>query len=487
MVPEKENIPKTMNITAKIILTCTIFFLIIILYQNIENVFLLSIFEVFVYLSILILIMGIMFHFIKFLPEKIFPVLIVIISLLLRLCFIFLVQTPVNSDFLKIYNAAKDAAEGNNAWLGQTYFTTWGYQIPFVYYEAFILRIFGSVFALKLLNAAYMVVTNVLIYLIAKKCVDSRAAFIAAFLYSIYPAPILLSSVLTNQHISLMFFMLSIYFYFVSHCRYRITLSGLFLFFGNLMRPEAMVIIASFLVFTVIIITGKPKREIVKNIVSGTSLLFTIFILLSVLASVLLKVTGAAPDGISNNCPEWKFVVGLDTATNGTYSEKNAHIISIKDSDLRLHEARKAITASLKECKSIYSFFWNKLKAMWANLENTSWSLPHIQKNRIVWSNITYEKVINNILYFDKAVYILLHISIVAACVILWLKPAAPDNVPLFLTILILVNYIVYLLIEIQTRYRYFIMPAFCMLASTAFEPAIKSLEKKSTPATPVG
>ena len=118
----------------------------------------------------------------------------------------------------------------DKSWLENSFFSAWGYQIPFVYYEAFILKLFGSELALKLLNVAFMVVTNVLIYLIAGKCTNSRAAFITAVLYSVYPAPVLLSSVLTNQHISLMFFMLGIYFYLVNPSWRRALISGIFLF-----------------------------------------------------------------------------------------------------------------------------------------------------------------------------------------------------------------------------------------------------------------
>ena len=97
-------------------------------------------------------------------------------------------------------------------WLEKPFFSIWCYQIPFVYYEAFILKLFGSELVLKLLNVAFMVVTNVLIYMIAREWAGPRAAFAVAVLYSVYPAPVLLSSVLTNQHISLMFLMLGIYF-----------------------------------------------------------------------------------------------------------------------------------------------------------------------------------------------------------------------------------------------------------------------------------
>ena len=365
-------------------------------------------------------------------------------------------------------------------WLEKPFFSIWCYQIPFVYYEAFILKLFGSELVLKLLNVAFMVVTNVLIYMIAREWAGPRAAFAVAVLYSVYPAPVLLSSVLTNQHISLMFLMLGIYFYIVSPSWRRILLSCLCLFLGNLMRPEAVLVIAAMLIHTFISFIEDFKWEYIRTALSKTLVLIASFIFLTGAASALLKITGAAPCGISNNCPEWKFVLGLDTESIGVYSEKNAYILNISDPRLRHEEAEKAISDSLRKCKSMPLFLWEKTKRMWANMESDTWSLIHIERSRPVWNEIrcfTFEKAINNIISFDKAVYILLYILIITACVILWLTPAEGNHRAFFFTALILVNYFVYLLIEIQTRYRYFIMPSFFILYAVVFRECFKKAD----------
>lgn len=175
--------------------------------------------------------------------------------------------------------------------------------------------------------------------------------------------------------------------------------------------------------------------------------------------------------------------MGLDTESNGIYNEKNAYILVIGDSELRVKEAVRIISDSLRKCNSTPAFFLEKSKIMWANMESVSWSLNHIQKSRQVWngqSYYTYEDVISRILYFDKAVYMLLHILIIAGCVILLITPVSQNYCSFFLAVLILVNYTVYLLIEIQTRYRYFIMPFFFILATAALK------EKQGNEESPV-
>lgn len=461
---------RIINIAAKMILLCTLLLSAVILYQNIEVIFEFKSFNVFIYLAVLISIAGFMLYLAKFnIPEKIYITLIIILSFISRLCFIVFVQTPVNGDFLLIFNAAKDVIEGDMSWLQKPFFSVWGYQIPFVYYEAFILKLFGSVFALKLLNVIFMVATNVLIYLIAREFTSPGTAFISAVLYSVYPAPIMLSSVLTNQHISLMFFMLSIYFYLVNPSWRRVLLSGVFLLLGNLTRPEAILIIAAMSVHTVVCVAGNLKWEYIKDALSKTLSIFIAFAILTGLSSVLFKATGAAPDGISNNCPEWKFVLGLDTASNGTYNDRNGYIISIEDRELRQREAKKAISISLSECKNIPLFLYNKTKIMWANMESASWPFFHIQRNRPVWkefSALTFGEAIWNITHFDKSIYMLLHVLLIIACVILWSTPVSHNHRAFFFITLILINYAVYVFIEIQTRYRYFIMPSFFILTA---------------------
>lgn len=467
------------DIFLKFIILCAILLSVIVLYQNIEVVITAGTLIVFAYLAIITAVIGFMLYLAKFnMPEKLYIMSILIISLIPRLCFIILVQTPVSGDFLLMYNAAEGIISGDRTWIDIPFFSNWGYLIPFVYYEALILKLFGADSALKLLNVAFMVITNLMIYLLARECTNSRAAFISAVLYSVYPAPILLSSVLTNQHISLMFFLLSMYFYIVNRSWAGVLLSGLFLFLGNLMRPEAVLILAAMIVHTLLSLCADFN---VKVALSKMLLILVVFVVLTGLSSVLFKATGAAPYGISNNCPEWKFVLGLDTGSNGTYTDKNSYIISIKDPNQRFNEAKKLISASLRECKNIPLFLWEKTKSMWANMESASWSLMHIQKDRPFWEktgDLTYEQAINHIIYFDKSIYILLHILFTAACILLWMPPVSAKHRACFFIALVLVNYMTYVFIEIQTRYRYFIMPSFFIAASVVYELITKYIGK---------
>ena len=67
-----------------------------------------------------------------------------------------------------------------------------------------------SIFALKLLNAVWMTGAAWLVYRICRRVMPEWAALYGAFLYSVYPGTVLLTSVLTNQHIAVFFLLLGI-------------------------------------------------------------------------------------------------------------------------------------------------------------------------------------------------------------------------------------------------------------------------------------
>lgn len=407
---KEDNTAIIVKVITKAILICTFLFSVLILYQNFSVFLSVKPFCAHYYFGILIMVIGIIYYILRWnLPDKLRILMISLMSLIPRLLFMLFVQTPITGDFLITYHAATQTIAGDTSWLESPFFSTWAYQIPFVYYQALILKVFGSDLALKILNIAFMVSTNILIYKIAKIFTTPNAAFVCALLYSVYPAPILLTSVLTNQHLSLMLFMLGIYFYISNPSWYRIIVSGVFVFLGNLFRPEGILIIGAVILHMLIKHQDKLKWNNIKNIYGKAILLILVYVFLNQASSLLFQAVGAAPHGISSNCPEWKFVLGLDTDSKGIYNEKSAYILSLKDPKERADEAKKIIQHSLTKCNNLLLFFGDKAKLMWANMESTTWSLLHIQKSRPVWSetgSFTYENALNMIVYMDKAIYI---------------------------------------------------------------------------------
>lgn len=77
-------------------------------------------------------------------------IMILFIGFFLRLLYVFAVDTPPASDYLKLYRAANAYLNNDNSWLKDSYFQLWDYQIPFVLYEAFILNLYNYNFVICL-------------------------------------------------------------------------------------------------------------------------------------------------------------------------------------------------------------------------------------------------------------------------------------------------------------------------------------------------
>ncbi len=205
------------------------------------------------FIILIIFLLSAMIYKLK-IPPRITIISILILSFMLRLIFILLVQTKIKSDFAIMYNASKEVTNGNLSIFNKLYFQNWAYQTPFVLYQALILKLSGSVFVLKLLNICFMTGTNLMIYLIVRKMVSERSAAVVALLYAVYPAPILLSSVLTNQHISTFLIYLGIYILMRKSNVKNLIIAGTCFGVGNLMRPDGIIVISAIVIASVILI-----------------------------------------------------------------------------------------------------------------------------------------------------------------------------------------------------------------------------------------
>ena len=459
---------------------------------------------VFIVTVSMLLFFGMFFLAKKKISEKTGIVLIASISFIIRLFFIISVQTPAEFDFYLLLDAAKKLYTGGGYYdLVSTnlYFTNWAYQIPFVTYEAIILKIFHTTFAIKLLNVLFMMGINVLIYLICREFVSTRAAMVPALMYAVYPAPIFLSSVLTNQHISAFFIFLGLYFQIRFQKMNWSIFAALCLCIGNLMRPAAPLILVSIALYllllagrfffqrnifdrikekitgfkTFIKTRGKGFRHRIfasSKVLSCLTVIICYFIF-SVMAGATYMWSGLAPNGISNNLPEWKFVVGLNPLTSGSYTEMNADILKVSDKSKRQEMLKEDITENFQGYgKGVWSFIEEKTRRMWASDDTYSWSCSHMDLDRVLnqdYPKMTIRSLLDAIFALDKAMYLVIMISVLGSAVLSIVKRKIPSG---FLLIFFIwgAAYGVYLLIEIQTRYRYVVMPVLFILSSLFVE-----------------
>jgi len=173
-----------------------------------------------------------------------------LLGLFTKTIWIIFVQTEVISDYSLMYSAAQEIVNGQRDYLSWIYFQRYPYQMGFTSYQALILSIFNSVGFLKFINVLWCVVASLAVYGIARECFSQRVAVLAMLLHVMMLPILVLSSVLTNQHIAIAWLYIGIYLWLKAGWRsWLIAIAaGIALAIGNAMRPIGIVVIAAIVV-----------------------------------------------------------------------------------------------------------------------------------------------------------------------------------------------------------------------------------------------
>ena len=419
------------------------------------------------------------FRYVK-IPEKQFLCAFICVAVICKVAVALLVDAYPVSDFLVMFNAAKQAAVGDFSFQNKSYFSLWSYQTGFVLYQAFFVKLFGEgTKALLVINGLLMASTNTLIYFIIKSITrETSGAMFGALLYLCYPAPYLLASVLTNQHLATCLILLGLYVIVRKQPDYRAAvIGGILISIGNIIRPIGIVAVASIAIYFLILLIQKVDFRRLRedwrqytSIVGRGICIVGVYMLVGIILSSIIIATGINARGLKNNDPYWKFVVGLNYDTYGAYSEALAESIS-KTNTLaeRTQIERNLIADALTRiANKPFIFFYEKIYKMWAGNENIALSFGESASvNRSEEANMWWRNIIEKIIKLDKCYYLLLLVlALIGVSTAIIRKNM---NLRLCLCALVFCLFFgAYIFVEIQTRYRYFSMPFICVLASYA-------------------
>ncbi len=429
------------------------------------------------------------------LPARVFLPVLIVVSLAVKIGLALAIDARPTSDFELLYNSARQVAAGDYSFHNIQYFVNWGYQTGFVAYEALVIRLFGEgTAALMVLNCLFMTATHCIIYLTVRRLTgDDRAAAFAALLHLFYPAQYLMVSVLTNQHLSACLIWLGLYLIITSErpMRLRPAAGGLIIALGHIIRPLGIIAMAAvaayFLLCAVTEIKTSGWRTSLGGLIRAGSAVAA-YVLTGLLFSVIVVSSGLNPHGTGNNEPLWKFVAGLNMETGGVYGEELAYAVFDIEDPVRRHEVeREYLSRSLNAPLSKWSaFFYRKNRYMWADYESENWSFGRVaSRNRSEAFNQTLEVVVPRALKADKAYYVCLLALALWAALTLLAGRRLEARVWAVMAVFLL-YFGAHLLIEVQTRYRDFIIPAVCILAGYALlRPTRRRGEKQPEDSAP--
>lgn len=420
----------------------------------------------------LIVVFVLSYLLVKIKRRRVFLIGLVILSLTLRFVWVFVANTVPVSDFSLLNKAANLILEGQNSAIkGIDYFNAWVYQLGFSVYCSILYFIFGSnILVVKVFNVILSTGIVVLIYLITAKIFSEKAARIASFIYAIYIQSIIFNSLLTNQIVSAFFIYLGILIIVYKSGWVYYSLSGISMAIGHVMRPEgsfALYIIVAAIVSYYILnmlkqkeFFSRSKRFTSSDIVSMIAKIAVFILVFNVvlqLFSYSFKAMDITDYGFGNRNVYWKFVLGLNASTNGGYSNEDVKILDKYPVGEELYQAEKeVILERLSNRPELIKLMVRKFNIMWTHNDS---SIQFISPG----TELTVKQM-NYIIGFEKIQFAFL---LLLACLTIFISiKSKRDDMNFFIIIvLISANFAVYLLVEIQTRYRYFIMPAFFVLS----------------------
>lgn len=394
----------------------------------------------------------------KWFTRNRFFLLLIVLAVGLRLAWVLKIDTPPVSDFLDMHSAALSAARGDFTFGQSEYFTRWVYQLGFTMYEAGIIKLFGEpIRILQLFNIAFNVGTAVIVYLAASRLFNEFCGKMASLLYAVYVPHIIMCSVLTNQHLSTFLYTLGCYLLIrtgVERLPIRSGVAiGICFALGNFVRPMGSFFLIGLAVY---LLWFQFRKENVLPILKKGVAVFAVYFILTQAASYLLIATGITNYTLANREPYWKFMVGFNPATTGGWSWEDTEYVTKFPIGEERNEAELALLKQRLENKAeVIQLMKKKFILMWGS-EDTApqWSLYGMER----WD------LVRILTKAERVEYVLVMLFGFIGMLLLLRSVEKPG--PTWMLVLVLGYAVLHLVIEIQTRYRFDILPFVFILQS---------------------
>ncbi|PNQ85054.1 ArnT family glycosyltransferase [Paenibacillus polymyxa] len=448
---------------------CFIIFSTFFLINFYKNFYIYGFSNILLFCSGIIISFLMIYKLLNFFSQREFIIVLLMFCFFLRVTWILSFKTPLESDFKIMFEGALQAATGDFRFTELPYFLSYPYQLGYTLYQSLVIQVFGqTAFVIKLLNVVYSCGTALMIYLIVSILFNEKAGRIGGMIYAINIPNIVLSSVLTNQHLASFVFYLSFYLIISNYSkkRYSGIVIGSLLSLGNIIRPVGPVLLIAIILYYLISKILKKENFSIRN----TLCILSSYFIIHAILSYALILSGVTNYSLENRDPLWKFVTGLNAETVGMYSSSDSELLGKYSlGNVRNEKSLEVIKERLLNNHHLFLLFSKKYSLMWGE-EDTAlyWSLNQLNEKKVnlILSNI------DRIIYMSSFVF-----AIIASIFIILRKNIKLD---IMLVQFFVIGYIlIHLIIEVQTRYRYEIIPSFTILEAIGIGLTGQYIKKK--------
>ncbi|MBN1535368.1 MAG: glycosyltransferase family 39 protein [Anaerolineales bacterium] len=359
--------------------------------------------------------------------------------------------------------------------------------VPWIVFEAGVVKIFpdNPILALRILNCIACGITGMMIFLLGKK-ISTRTGILASTIYALYPSSIVFSAVLSCQHFSTACDYLAFVLVLFPHDNsfrdkrfhlYTITI-GVLLGISQLFRPDALPMIVAIIIYTIktFLENEKPKVSWFPLLFKITVIIIT-FQIITQAAFWFILHKNIALDFNKSIDPEYKFFVGFNF-NQGKFVSEDRKIFSEASHTERHQLLYTRLVEYGKHPLRLIELFYRKYYVMWAyNSSSFSWLQgkeiselrTKIEDGSIsAWELNKYNRLMNYQSLFkslDSGYYFL--ITFFAAIAAWNLRKQHPESDLFSLLTWVCICYIgVFFFIEVQERYKYFLMPALIIFSA---------------------
>jgi hypothetical protein len=449
-------------------------------------------FPLFLFCALIFAVFLLSFKFL-FRIEKIIIIATVIFMVAFGIRFLLLNIFPYNiiSDFDYYYSLGINFAEGNYEYVTGSYIKSFAGMA--VLYGAWM-KIFGtSVFVAQIGNVVITSLSCVFIYLIGLRY-EKRVGIIAGLLFAIYPANWFATMIITNQNGSVLFSLIGLFFVdkalTSSHTKRAILLAVL----GSLSFVVSYYLHATIIVMLIAIACfsfvrfiriRKNKGKSIRLIVVCAITVVMTLSSTSIISDYVFVKAGLLPENMHSLPTAHAFVAGTNFESSGTYNTEDASFATSASSD----EQIKLVLSRISQVERLPRLFFNKGQILWLHPDLTLFfynigyhsylertyimedeaqdsslppgSRPISDEGEAKYNSIT--KIVNTIGSVDSLFVIALYILMIAGI----LARKKWKHVCLFE--IVLWNTAGWMLLrmfaEVQSRYRYQVMPYIFLLA----------------------
>lgn len=400
--------------------------------------------------------------------------MIISVTILPRVFWISNNVSPLQSDFFTYHTLAAALSRGEVIY--ERLIALFPHLLGYPSFLSIFYRVFGSdVLVAILLNLSIGVASVLLVYYLVTELSDRRFGMISAVILALWPSLIFYSTVIATEALfTLLFLVVIIYFYRVRDCKAGIKAYLLYFLLGiligilNAVRPMGILLLISIGAYLMITHSRgtEYRRYLWKILLILIPLCMGYLISITMIKQSIQTITNRK---VGTSSIGYSILVGSNYEHSGTWNTEDASLLDevyqegfVHPDEVNSELLSTAIDRILADPIQYLKLQFRKNQKIWQSdqfpIDFYHW---YVDKDSLGWlESTTTSLLLTRLSTLYYTVIILL--STLAAISGIYRKNR---DFMLFFVVLFIINWGIYIFVEVQGRYHYHLLPVLAILA----------------------